>query len=102
MDDDGVDLFREPDELDDEPLEKPPPSAKVRILSVTGAKGGVGKSVLATNLAVYLASIGRRVIIVDADAAGANLHTLLGVRRARTLPTGEEPGVPRLLETPVP
>jgi flagellar biosynthesis protein FlhG len=99
-DDPTLQLFREP--VDEEPTEPPRDAAKVRLLSVTGAKGGVGKSVLATNLAVYLASIGRRVILADADATGANLHTLLGVRRARTIPTSDEPGAPRLYETPVP
>ena len=36
---------------------------------------------LSANLAVYLASIGRQVILVDADETGANLHTMVGVRR---------------------
>lgn len=52
-----------------------------RILAVGGAKGGAGKTVLATNLAVYLATIGRKVALVDADATGANAHTCLGVAR---------------------
>jgi flagellar biosynthesis protein FlhG len=90
-------LFREPDEPPDE---APEPVARegapVRILSVCGAKGGVGKSVLAANIAVYLASIGRRVVIADADADGANLHTILGI------PRGPRASVARLLETTVP
>jgi flagellar biosynthesis protein FlhG len=45
---------------------------------VGGARGGVGKTVLAANLGLYLSTIGRRVVLVDADAAGANLHTCLG------------------------
>jgi flagellar biosynthesis protein FlhG len=108
-----IQLFREPgadDDDDDLPSLPPPPraSAPARILSVSGAKGGVGKSVLAANLAVYLASIGRRVILADADADGANLHTLLGVRRPlgrRTVDDDGEPielpPAPPLLETPV-
>lgn len=61
--------------------EPPPPPATpraCRVLAVGGAKGGVGKSVFAANVAIYLASIGRRVLIVDADRGGANLHTLVG------------------------
>lgn len=50
-----------------------------RILAVSGAKGGVGKSLIAANLALYLATIGRKVLLVDADEAGANAHTLLGL-----------------------
>lgn len=105
-------LFREPGEAeDDDPSLPPPPrvAAPARILSVSGAKGGVGKSVLAANLAVYLASIGRRVILADADADGANLHTLLGVRRpARRVVDDDELGgsvepaaAPTLLESSV-
>lgn len=71
----------------------PPPSIRPRergrrIIVVGGAKGGVGKTVFATNLALYLATIGRRVVMVDADAVGANAHTMLGVERPRT--TGGE------------
>lgn len=58
----------------------PPPREHrpCRILAIGGPKGGVGKSVFASNIAIYLASIGRRVLVVDADRAGANLHTLVG------------------------
>ncbi|MBN1656051.1 MAG: helix-turn-helix domain-containing protein [Deltaproteobacteria bacterium] len=50
----------------------------LRVFAISGAKGGVGKTVLASNLSLYLANIGRRVVLVDADAGGANLHTCLG------------------------
>ena len=66
------------------PSQLPPgfrPRPHQRVLVVSGAKGGVGKTILAANLAVYLATIGRRVVLVDADAEGANLHTCLGVSR---------------------
>lgn len=52
-----------------------------RILPVGGGKGGVGKSFLAANLAVSIARTGQRVVAVDCDLEGANLHTLLGLRR---------------------
>lgn len=45
-----------------------------------GGKGGVGKSFLVANLAVAIARAGRRVVAVDADLEGANLHTCLGTR----------------------
>lgn len=50
-----------------------------RTIAIAGSKGGVGTTVLAANLGLYLASIGRRVLLVDADPAGHNLHTLAGL-----------------------
>lgn len=50
------------------------------IISVGGGKGGVGKSFLVANLAVSIARAGHRVVAVDADLEGANLHTCLGTR----------------------
>lgn len=49
------------------------------ILAVGGGKGGIGKSLVAANLGVYLSQLGRKVVLVDADLGGANLHTCLGV-----------------------
>jgi flagellar biosynthesis protein FlhG len=56
------------------PIDRP-----IQVIAIAGAKGGVGKTLVASNLALYLATIGRRVILVDADAAGGSAHTLLGV-----------------------
>jgi flagellar biosynthesis protein FlhG len=50
-----------------------------RIWAIGGGKGGVGKSVLAANLGVVLAKRRQRVVVVDADLGGANLHTLFGI-----------------------
>ncbi len=49
------------------------------IISVGGGKGGVGKTLIAANLGIMLAREGRRVILIDLDLGGANLHTCLGV-----------------------
>jgi flagellar biosynthesis protein FlhG len=57
----------------------------MRILAITGARGGAGRTVIASNLALYLSTIGRKVVLVDADPSGANLHTLLGMRRPISL-----------------
>lgn len=52
-----------------------------RIIAVGGGKGGVGKSLIAGNVAVALADAGHRVVLVDADLGAANQHTLFGIDR---------------------
>ncbi len=56
------------------------PRAVQSVIAVGGGRGGVGKSIVAVNVAVYLAQLGRTVALVDSDPAGAELHTLLGVQ----------------------
>jgi flagellar biosynthesis protein FlhG len=46
---------------------------------VAGGRGGVGCSTVAINIAIYLAQLGRAVLLVDANPSGATLHTMLGV-----------------------
>ena len=48
------------------------------ILPVTGGKGGIGKSVVASSLAVVLAEQGRRVGLLDLDLTGPCDHLILG------------------------
>ncbi len=50
-----------------------------RIIAIGGGRGGVGKTLLSVNLAVYLAQLGRNVVICDADPFGSNVHTMLGL-----------------------
>ena len=59
--------------------------ARCRVIAVGGARGGVGKTVLAANLGLYLSTLGRKVVLVDADPGGANLHTCLGTAPATPL-----------------
>lgn len=49
-----------------------------RIWAVGGGKGGVGKSLVASNIGIYLAKLGNSVLLVDADFGAANLHTIVG------------------------
>ena len=51
-----------------------------RVWALGGGKGGTGKSFLVANLGAVAATLGKRVIVIDADLGGANLHTCLGVR----------------------
>lgn len=50
-----------------------------RILTVTSGKGGVGKTNLSVNLAIYLAQKGHRTCLFDADLGLANINILLGI-----------------------
>ena len=50
-----------------------------RVVCIASGKGGTGKSVVATNLAVARASTGERVCLIDFDAGLANAHLLLGL-----------------------
>ncbi|MCB2181826.1 MAG: AAA family ATPase [Desulfobulbaceae bacterium] len=54
------------------------PAPKSKIIAVGGAKGGVGKSMLAANLSVYLAASGYKTVAMDLDLGGANLALYLG------------------------
>ena len=57
----------------------------VRVLAVTGGKGGVGKSTVAVNLSVALAHAGRKVLILDADLGLANIDIMLGLHSKANL-----------------
>lgn len=50
----------------------------MEIWAFAGGKGGTGKTFIASNICLALAFRGKRVIAVDADLGGANLHTFLG------------------------
>ncbi len=54
-------------------------TSQVNIIAVGGGKGGIGKSVVCTNLAVGMALSGQKVILMDTDFGASNLHALLGI-----------------------
>jgi flagellar biosynthesis protein FlhG len=73
-----------------------------RVVAVGGGKGGVGKSLVAANVGVFLATLGKRVTLVDASFGAPNVHLFAGVPRpARSLYEAIEGGVP-LAEVAVP
>jgi len=51
-----------------------------KLWSIGGGKGGIGKSIFTLGLGISLARLGLKIIVVDSDLGGANLHTLMGVR----------------------
>jgi len=80
-----------------------PPRGARQVIAVTSGRAGVGASVLAVNLAVYLAQLGRNVALVDADPTGAQLHTMLGVSVDPGRPEHDDPEQNlELVATPVP
>jgi flagellar biosynthesis protein FlhG len=54
-------------------------NAPVKVIAVTGGKGGVGKTSIAVNLATALAARKRRVVVLDGDLGLANVEVLLGL-----------------------
>jgi flagellar biosynthesis protein FlhG len=54
-------------------------AARATVIAVTSGKGGVGKSNIAVNLAIKLASAGKRVVLLDADLGLANADVLCNI-----------------------
>jgi ATP-binding protein involved in chromosome partitioning len=71
--------------------ERPEPStvfSGIRTYAIASGKGGVGKSSLATNLAIALAQRGERVALLDADVWGFSVPRMMGVRRGPVILDG--------------
>ena len=54
-----------------------------RVIGVVSGKGGVGKSLVTSLLAVGMAREGKKVAVLDADITGSSIPRTFGVSRAR-------------------
>jgi flagellar biosynthesis protein FlhG len=57
----------------------------VKVIAVTGGKGGIGKTSVSVNLAIKLARQNRNVMLLDADFGLANVDVLLGLDSRQNL-----------------
>lgn len=55
------------------------PGSRTRIITISSGKGGVGKTNLSINIALAYASLGKKVIVLDADLGLANVNVILGI-----------------------
>jgi len=55
------------------------PATPARVIAVTSGKGGVGKTNVAINIAIYLRKQQKRVVLLDTDFGLANVEVLFGV-----------------------
>lgn len=60
-------------------------SEPIKVIAVSGGKGGVGKTNVSLNTAISLAQLGKRVLVLDADLGLANCDVMLGLRVQRNL-----------------
>ncbi|MCK4814603.1 AAA family ATPase, partial [bacterium] len=51
--------------------------------AIGGGKGGTGKTFITSSIGTYLAKNRRRVVLIDVDIGGANLHSFLGINRPK-------------------
>lgn len=57
----------------------------MRVISVTGGKGGIGKTTLSVNLAISYAKMKKNVLLFDADLGLANVDVMLGLKPKKNL-----------------
>ena len=67
------------------PAAAQPETPKRRVVTITGPRGGCGKTVIATNLAVALARASEKVALVDLNLWGGDVAMLLDISPKRTL-----------------
>src|SRR4030042_2587121 len=55
----------------------------MQVIPIASGKGGVGKSLLAANLAGALGQAGQSVVCADLDLGASNLHLMLGISHVK-------------------
>ncbi len=50
-----------------------------KVITITSGKGGVGKTTATANLGISLASLGKKVVVIDADIGLRNLDVIMGL-----------------------
>lgn len=63
-------------------------------ITISGGKGGVGKSTVTVNLAAGLALVGRKVAILDQDFDGATIPKMMGIQGKEKLKLGDKGIIP--------
>jgi len=58
---------------------------QIKVIAVSGGKGGVGKTNVSLNTSIALAQSGKKVLVLDADLGLANVDVMLGLRVQRNL-----------------
>ena len=66
-------------------LQKVKNSGQIKVIAISGGKGGVGKTNVSLNTAIALARLGKKVLVLDADLGLANVDVMLGLRVTRNL-----------------
>ena len=50
-----------------------------KVVTISSGKGGVGKTTATANLGISLASLGKKVVVIDADIGLRNLDIIMGL-----------------------